>query len=192
MPSPHFRPRTLPGSVWPPLPTPSASPVWDAYLTLDHSQWLDPEQLAQGQLVQLRTLLTHAVAHVPYYRDLFRERRIRPEDVRTMDDFRRLPLLGRRVYQAEADRLHAEALPDGMRDVGMLSTSGTSGVPIDVRQTDRVHLWWLAFLLRDTEWSGVDPRGSLAAIRPIRRPGALGAGSSRASRSRPGGMGSTR
>lgn len=174
MPSPHFHPRTLPGSAWPPLPTPTASQVWDAYLALDHSQWLDPEQLEQGQLTQLRTLLTHATARVPYYRDLFRERGIRPDDIRTMEDFRRLPLLGRPVYQAEAGRLHAEGLPDGMRDVGTLSTSGTSGVPIDVRQTDRVHLWWLAFLLRDTEWSGVDPRGSLAAIRPIRQPGAFG------------------
>ena len=176
MPSPYFQPRTLPGSAWPLL---SPSQVWDAYLALDHSQWLDPEQLEEGQLTQLRMLLTHAMARVPYYRDLFRQRGIRPDDIRTMDDFRRLPLLGRRAYQAEAGRMHAEGLPDGMRDVGTVSTSGTSGVPIDVRQTDRVHLWWLAFLLRDTEWSGVDPRGSLAAIRPIRQPGAFGRGSSR-------------
>ena len=50
MPSPHFHPRTLPGSAWPPLPTPIASQVWDAYLALDRSQWLDPEQIVQGQL----------------------------------------------------------------------------------------------------------------------------------------------
>ena len=171
MPSPYFQPRTLPGSAWPLL---SPSQVWSAYLALDRSQWLDPEQLVEGQLRQLRMLMTHAVAHVPYYRDLFRERGIRPDDIRTMDDFRRLPLLGRRAYQAEAGRMHADKLPDGMRDVGTVSTSGTSGVPIDVRQTDRVHLWWLAFLLRDTEWSDVDPHGSLAAIRPMRQPGALG------------------
>ena len=171
MPSSHFSPRMQAGGAWPELP---ASYVWPAYLALDRSQWLDPEQLEEGQVRQLRTLLTHAVTRVPYYRDLFHARGVRPDDIRTMDDFRRLPVLSRGVYQAEAGRMHADGLPDGMQDVGTLSTSGTSGVPIDVRQTDRVHFWWLAFLLRDTEWSGIDPRGSLAAIRPIKRPGAVG------------------
>src|SRR5262245_13209026 len=174
MPSPLFRPRTLGGDVWPPLAGPGGAQVWAAYLTLDASQWLPPERIVEGQLTQLRTLLTHAVEHVPYYRDLFRARGLRADDIRTMDDLRGLPVLERRVYQAEYGRMQAQQLPSGTRAVGSLSTSGTSGVPIEVGQTDRIFLWWLALLLRDLDWSGFDPFGTLAVIRPSRQSGALG------------------
>ena len=174
MASPLLRPRTVAGDVWPPLAVPEGAQVWAAYLTLDASQWLPPDRIVEGQLTQLRALLAHAVQHVPYYRDMFRTRGLRPDDIRTMDDLRELPVLERRVYQTEYPRMQAEQLPPGTRAVGRLSTSGTSGVPIEVGQTDRINLWWLALLLRDLDWSGFDPFATLAVIRPMREPGALG------------------
>ena len=40
-------------------------------------------------------------------------------------------------------------------------------MPLQVPGPDRVGFWWHALLLRDLEWSNIDPRGRLAAIRFI-------------------------
>jgi phenylacetate-CoA ligase len=160
-----FRPRTLPADTWPALPTPAASQVWAAYLQLDRTQWLSHAEIEQLQLAQLRKLVEHAIKNVPYYRRLFAAERITADAIQTMHDFRRIPLLERRTYQEQFLHMSAGSLPEGTARLGVVRTSGTSGVPIEVLQTNVTNLWWLAYLMRDTEWCGIDPRGELAAIR---------------------------
>lgn len=156
-----IRPRTVAGNTWPPLPTPAAGPVWAAYLALDRTQWLAPEEIERQQLAQVRTLLAHCREHVPFY-----ARRLPvPGDVRTLADYRRIPLLPRQTYQVNAAEFVARQLPPGTVPAGQVSTSGSSGIPVTVRQTNLVQLWWLALTLRDLEWCGLDPRGTLAAVR---------------------------
>jgi phenylacetate-CoA ligase len=45
-------------------------------------------------------------------------------------------------------------------------------MPIAVRQTNLVNLWWFAFHLRDLAWCGLDLRGSMAVIRGLGASGA--------------------
>ena len=52
----------------------------------------------------------------------------------------------------------AHALPPGMTETWDGYTSGTNGVPIHVRKTNRDGMWWNAFFLRDLEWGRLDPR----------------------------------
>ena len=173
-----FQLRSLPGVAWPPLPPPMLAPIWSAYLSLDRTQWLSPAEIEAGQLAQLRTLLDHCYNQVPYYRRVMDTVGVRPDEVRTLADFRRLPLLTRELYQTHADDLKARQLPPGMTESESSYTSGTSGVPIKVLKTNRVALWWQALLLRDMEWSGLDPRRTVATLRllaftPDKLPNAL-------------------
>lgn len=161
----HLRP-TL-GTVWPALPSGQAASLWSAYLELDRTQWLGPAELEQLQFRQLRALLAHCMEHVPYYRHLLTEHGISPQDVRSLDDLRRIPRMTRQLFQAHASELCAGGLPPGTARAGEAFTSGTNGVPIGVLQTNRVQFWWLAFFLRDLEWCGLDPRGRLAGLRMI-------------------------
>jgi phenylacetate-CoA ligase len=87
--------------------------------------------------------------------------------IKNLDDFRRLPLLTRELYQANSRNLQAQRLPEGMTPAGEGFTSGTNGVPIKVLKTNRVALWWNALYLRDLEWSNIDPTGRLAMIRLV-------------------------
>lgn len=160
-----FQLRAPAGCVWPSLPSGRYAPVWAAYLTLDRTQWLSPEELEHLQLAQVRILLRHCLAHVPYYRQRLTEAGIHPEALTSLADFRRVPLLSRQTYQQQGPAMVAEQLPDGTTATGEIRTSGTSGLPVRVLQTDVVHLWWTAFSLRDMEWIGMDPRGSLASLR---------------------------
>src|SRR5205807_2315700 len=113
------------------------------------------------------SLLEHCRQHVPYYQELFAAARIVPAEIATLADFRRLPLLQRRTYQEHYPRFQARQLPSGTAATMQLRTSGTSGMPIEVRQTNLVNLWWFAFHVRDLEWCGVDVRGRLAVIRGV-------------------------
>jgi phenylacetate-CoA ligase len=142
------------------------------YLGLERTQWLDHEGIEQWQLGQVRSLLTHCVKNVPYYRRLLAAQGIGPSDIRTMEVFRRIPILERRTYREQFEQMYAGSLPEGTREASKNYTSGTSGVPIEVRQTNAVHLWWRALALRDYEWCGIDPRHTLAAIRATAKSGA--------------------
>src|SRR5262249_7468320 len=132
---------------------------------LDRTQWLSAAELENKQLEQIRALLLHCFHQVPYYRQIISEAGISSRPIESLDEFRRLPLLTRELYQKHFADLQAKNLPDGMTATGSSHTSGTSGVPIEVLRTNRIDFWWQAFFLRDLEWCGMDPSARLAAIR---------------------------
>jgi len=130
------------------------------------SQWWSPEAIVELQLQRLRELLVHCQREVPYYREALAG--IDPMEITDPGQLARLPLLSRAVFQQQADAFHARALPSGVRATGELSTSGSTGEPVVVLQTDRVQAQWLADFVRELDWAGVDIRGRLAAIRPLK------------------------
>lgn len=159
--------RSIPGTIWPGVPRGEVSQLWAMFLELDRTQWLDPAEVLAGQLAQVRSLLKHCQLHVPYYSDLFRKLRLDPDAIRSLDDFQRIPSLSRRTFQEQAPRFQARELPAGTMATTRMKSSGTSGMPIEVGQTNLVNLWWFAFHLRDLHWCGLDLRGSLAVIRGL-------------------------
>ncbi|MGL4555851.1 MAG: phenylacetate--CoA ligase family protein [Gemmataceae bacterium] len=155
---------TVPGGSWPPLPFTEAASLWNLYVQLDRTQWLTPAEVRDGQLSQLRELLAHCAAHVPHYRDLFREHAIDPATL-TWERFARVPVLARSTYQQQFARFQAEALPAGLAPSDAARTSGTSGAGIEIWRTNLVALWWAACYLRDIAWCGFDARCTLGVIR---------------------------
>ena len=94
------------------------------------SETLEPGALRALQLERLRRVVTAACARSATYRQLCREARVTPPDIRTLDDLRRLPFL-------EKDTLR-DTYPDGLRICGLdaiievHSTSGTTGKPTPI------------------------------------------------------------
>src|SRR3954465_5104811 len=123
-----FQPRSLPGTAWPAVPTLEASQLWAAYLELNRTQWLRPEELEDRQLRQLRVLLLHCFHEVAYYRRVLTEVGYPKRPIRDLADFRRLPLLTRELYQSNSRELQAQSLPAGTTHSGEGYTSGTNGV----------------------------------------------------------------
>lgn len=158
-----FTLRKLPGQCWPQLPDASVSQVWAAYRALDDTQWLTATEIEARQIGQLNELLDHCHRHVPYYRGVLAAHGI--ESIQSASDLRRLPLVSRNTWQQQFDEFCADQLPPGTVPFGEDRTSGTSGVPVRVLKTNVFYVWWLAFYLRDLEWSGLRPSGTLASIR---------------------------
>lgn len=141
--------------------------IWNALQALRNDQWLPHAEIERKQVAAARALVAHGLRHVPYYRETFHAAGVDPRQVDTLEAFRSLPVLDRCTFRTRAAEFHAEALPPGMMETGVVSTSGTTGVPIKVQQTNIVNLAWCTFAMRDLEWCGIDPRGSLAAIRNL-------------------------
>src|SRR2546430_17414829 len=119
-----FHVKTLPGYDWPPLASAAIGQVWDAYLELERTQWLDAAVFQDRQLQQVRELLAHCITEVPYYREVLPADRINPGAIQTLADFRRLPLLPRRTYQQRFPAFAAERLPAGTVATNTRQTSG--------------------------------------------------------------------
>lgn len=60
---------------------------------LNKSQWWPESDLKEFQNEKLRALIKHAYENVPYYNDLFKEKEITTEDIKTIDDLVKLPIL---------------------------------------------------------------------------------------------------
>ncbi|WP_430435167.1 phenylacetate--CoA ligase family protein [Methyloversatilis sp.] len=119
---------------------------------MEDSQWWPRERLEVLRVQRLRALLTHAAAHVPYYRDLFARIGFDPAAVSSLTDLQQLPFLDKPLIRAHTDALKA----DDARGLARFNTGGSSGVPlifyIGLERVSRdVAAKW-----RATRWWGVD------------------------------------
>lgn len=161
----HFQLRGLPGYSFPGIPNP---PIVTTYLLVNQllgNEWRSREEIAAAQFGQLRTLLGFAAKNCPFYADRMRSCGLDPAGMRSLDDFRRLPLLTRRDIQDHSDAMRARALPAGTQNVRQLSTSGSSGSPVRVQPTTASGAVWHACCVRDYIWADLDPRGTLLSLR---------------------------
>lgn len=119
---------------------------------MEDSQWWPRERLEALRVQRLRALLTHAAAHVPYYRDLFARIGFDPAALSSLSDLQQLPFLDKPLIRAHTDALKA----DDARGLARFNTGGSSGVPliffIGLERVSRdVAAKW-----RATRWWGVD------------------------------------
>jgi phenylacetate-CoA ligase len=132
---------------------------------LDASQWWSAEQLLAKQFEQLRLLLLHANATVPYYQRLFAENGVQVPDRIDAKFFQTIPVSGRSAIQQAGQALDSTALPSahGAKEYG--TTSGSTGRPIRFARTSVTRTFWFAFALRDHFWHERHFAGKLSAIR---------------------------
>ena len=92
---------------------------------LEQSQWWPSSRVEEQQCLHLRQLVDHAYAHVPYYRREMDSRGVRPEDFRSPDDLRKLPILTRTTIRANSAELLSDAVPRDSLRAG--ASGGTTG-----------------------------------------------------------------
>lgn len=119
---------------------------------MERAQWENREQQQADVVRRLRGLLQDVGTHVPYYRQLFRERAFVPATLVSVDDLRRLPFLTKSIIRAHTEALkHAHA-----QGLARFNTGGSSGEPLvfyigKERVSHDVAAKW-----RATRWWGVD------------------------------------
>lgn len=85
---------------------------------------------------QLSKLLHHAYENVPYYRDVFDERGLKPDDIETIEDLSKLPYLTKDIVRENFHTLIARNIPK--RRLDSVRTSGSTGTPLLFYQQKKV------------------------------------------------------
>jgi len=97
---------------------------------LEKSQWWSLEDLKAYQDERLRNTIYHAYETVPYYRRVMDERRIKPKDIRSVDDLPKLPILTKKVVRQVGEELFSTAVP--FRQRVRSHTGGTTGTALQL------------------------------------------------------------
>ena len=95
---------------------------------LNKTQWWKPEELEELQNKKLRALIKHAYDNVPYYHRVFRELDLKTEDIKTVEDLKRLPYLEKDDIRAAGTRLISDEY--NIKDIFAHPTSGSTGMPL--------------------------------------------------------------
>jgi len=95
---------------------------------IEDAPFRSPEEVRENQFRDLRALLAHAEAHVPYYRTLFRGLGMHSQDIRSWEDFRRLPILTKDLIRENLrDMAREDVPPEKLRPH---FSGGSTGVPL--------------------------------------------------------------
>ncbi len=114
---------------------------------------LREDEVRSYQLRQLRTMLTHAQALVPFYRRLFGEVGFDVDAFERLEDLYRLPVLTKEAVRANAAALRA----DGTRPFWTNETSGSTGTPLTVALSAEAYQLTMALLVLHEEDHGIVP-----------------------------------
>lgn len=115
---------------------------------LERSQWLDAAELRALQQQHLQAFMQRIVREVPYYRELFAARSLRADDIASVADLTKLPVLDKPTIRQHLEQLKN---PNATRLI-RYNTGGSSGQPLifylgertdhDVAAKWRVTRWW--------------------------------------------------
>ncbi len=123
------------------------------YEELKESQWLSGQTIKELQERKLRRLIRHAYYHVGFWRQTFDENGLTPDDINTIEDLAKIPLLSKTAVR---ENLYFDMLSDNhnKKKILRISTSGSTGEPfVCFADQHQLEIRWAA-TLRCVEWTG--------------------------------------
>ena len=122
----------------------------------------DPQQMEDLRRHLLGDLLRHAAAQVPYYRQLFKQLGVRPEEMLEVQRFAQLPLLTRTHLRQQLNELVAEDADP--RVLERNSTGGSTGIPTPYYHSREFARQSALVIQRNKLWTGWRPGDALVKI----------------------------
>ena len=126
---------------------------WLRRRQLKKTQWRSSDELRQLQLKLLQRLVYHCYHTVPYYRKLMNDRGIRVEDIKTLEDIERFPILTRQDVLQAGDSIVSQKYPRWMTRVAY--TGGTTGTVMRLQRDMFSIANEHAFVRRQWDWAGI-------------------------------------
>lgn len=128
---------------------------------LEESERSAPEDIRAKQETGLRDIVRHAYQTVPYYREVMDERRLIPDDITTIDDLTKLPVMHKEDVRAAGTRLLSSAF--NKKKLKTVTTSASTGSPLAVYWDQSIAVMNHACYMRMRRWAGIPP-GTPVAI----------------------------
>lgn len=171
-------------STWPPYLVAGRSTLREVVDGLVASQGWSADELRSGQARQLAWLLDRAVRTVPWYGRASWARDVLAAAGQGEEAFwsawARIPLLGKAELRAHPAELKARSVAAVQKPVATISTSGSTGIPVEIQSTSASRLVWDALTVREHLWRERDPSRRLGVIRYLDKSDRSPAGSRQA------------
>ncbi|MBU4272656.1 MAG: phenylacetate--CoA ligase family protein [Planctomycetes bacterium] len=128
------------------------SPYLRHHRQLVRTQYDPPEAIRRRQWEKLESLLNHAYQTTRFWRSRLQEAGLDSGRIRSLDDFRAVPLL----TKADLRSRQSDLLSDEYKDAPLhhKKTSGSTGVSVEVLVDEAANQFNRACTLRSDEWSG--------------------------------------
>ncbi len=121
---------------------------------LEKSQWFTPEKLRENQEKSLKQLIHHAYDTVPYYHRIFNERGLKADDIKTVEDLGKLPVLKKGTIMHNWNNNISNYYP--RRKLILSNTGGSTGETLRFYVTKENREWSWATRLRSYRWAGFE------------------------------------
>ncbi len=127
---------------------------------LEKEQWFPKARIEELQVERLQKILDHAYNESKFYRQKYDDARVKPEDIKTLEDLQKLPLLTREDLQ-----IHSKAMLCPPPNVSVYSDSsgGSTGNPVNFYHDNVYRSFAGAFELLFLSWHNIS-RGDKTAI----------------------------
>lgn len=129
--------------------------VKEAIKVLDFGEHASLQELQDFRLDALKKLITHVNENVPYYRNAFDKHGIRPDQIQTLEDIKKLPILTKEDIRSAGSLLGSINL-DKMKYI-ITRSGGTTGEPIASYINKKAQALGTYAYLRGLEWMGWKP-----------------------------------
>jgi phenylacetate-CoA ligase len=118
------------------------------YRFVKESQYWNEEEIKAWQNEKLQKIVEHAYYNVPYYKKLFSDLNLKPGDIQTTTDLKKLPVIHRKDLQQNYSQLIA--LNYKQYKPQFRSTGGTTGEP--VKYLSDLNTWSLHWAMKFRAW----------------------------------------
>lgn len=160
------------GLVWPVIPSSAGTALLGMLWQLERTERLSGAELLELQFAQIRALAAHAIAQVPYYADHLRKAGLASPDAMDARSFARWPILETGGLRRHAGLLQSARVPKDHGAVAERFTSGSSGTPKRILDTQAASFYKDVLVVRDHLWHRRDFSAKFAGIHFFSKAGA--------------------
>jgi len=132
------------------------------YDYLTKSQWFTSEQLKQLEVEELKRIIAHTANNVPYYTEVFQKLKLSPDDINSVEDLTKLPILTKEEVRVNCERLRAKNCR--RRDIIIDHTSGTTGKALELAFSKESYQKEQALVWFHRSWGGVKYKDKTATF----------------------------
>lgn len=119
---------------------------------LEKSQWWNQDRLRKYQWEKIKQLLEHSYQNVPFYQERFKKLGLCPDDIRSFEDFRKIPPLTKDDLKNNLEKLKASNF-EKWRPIET-KTGGTTGSPVKLYRSKNSDVFVSAIYWRGYNWAG--------------------------------------
>lgn len=136
--------------------------------SLEQSQWLTAEEIANKQTALLARIVNHHGQHTEHFKQRLAEQGLTAQDVSTLEGLKKLKPFTKRDIQ-QAAKFEGEAVPPNHLPIRKSQTSGRTGEPVTILKTEMNHRFFCAMMFREHQWWKHDYKHRLSSIRAVHR-----------------------